>query len=121
MAKTKIHVAAATLVGAKPKGETVPFRLLQGEELTAEAKKKLGLGKNDIDELVERGMVVEMEVRAAEGSASGEFEAMKARADKAEGDARELDAELSKAIEEKAALAARVEELEAELAEAKKA
>lgn len=92
MEKTKILVAAATLVGAKAKGETVPFRLLQGEELTAAAKKKLGLAADDLDELISRGHVVETEVRSAAGgkSDSAALEAANKRADEAEAKVKEL-------------------------------
>lgn len=102
MAKTMILVAAATLVGMA-KGEA-KFRLPQGEELTAGAKKKLGLTDKDIDELIARGQVVETEVRAAEG-AKGDAEAIAAatkRAEDAEAKVKALEARVAELEKPKA-------------------
>ncbi|MCT2398523.1 hypothetical protein [Novosphingobium mangrovi (ex Huang et al. 2023)] len=106
MAKTNILVAAATLVGPKAKGETTPFRLMQGKELTAEAKKKLGLNADAVKDLIDRGHVVETEVRAAEGGKA---------------DTSELQARVKELEEQLEAATKLQEETAAKLAEATKA
>lgn len=67
MAKTTTILVANHELTGKPK-DGKPFTLAAGEELTDAAQKKLGLAKDDVDTLVDRGAVREVEARAAEGS-----------------------------------------------------
>jgi len=106
---TLILVAATTLIGAVPpkkEGEAAgdPFELAQGEELTKDAQKALGLKNEDVAQLILAGTLIETKVRAAAGSEdSPAFAAAVRRADDAEA---ALAAETTRADNAEAALAA---------------
>ena len=105
MAKsTLVLVAACTLVGAKLKDSDEPEVLEPGEELTPAIQKKFGLKKADVEDLLERGSLVEVNARSAEGSGDDKaVKAAEARADAAEEKVAELEkanADLEKQLEE---------------------
>ncbi|MBB3991331.1 hypothetical protein [Croceicoccus naphthovorans] len=102
---TKILVATRELTGGTKKGEIA--KLENGEELTAEKQKELGLTNKDIDHLKGRGDIVEVDARVAETGTKGDNAALKAeteRAEKAETRVAELEAEVATLTSEKEAL-----------------
>ncbi len=99
-----ILVATRQIIGGAKKGETI---VLEAQaELTAAKAKAMGLVKDDIADLIAKGALAEVDVRVAEGGASGETAAETARADKAEAALKEANDTIAK--------------LEADLAEATK-
>jgi uncharacterized protein (UPF0335 family) len=115
--KVAILVAVGMLAGGLTvKDKFVPFSVKDGEELTPDKIEKLGLTKADVDDLKERGAIMDVDVRAAEdGDADASDTALAAaldRAEKAEGEVKtltdkvaELEKDLAEATKPKAAAA----------------
>lgn len=105
--KTLILIAAVQIVGA------AGFTLKAGEEFTDKAADNLGIDKDEAEALKRRGVLVEMEARAAEVANEGDaaaLEAAIARAEKAEADLKEANdklADLQKQIDAAPAKAAK--------------
>jgi len=75
--KTMILIATQQLRGgviAKGEGEPTRFVLESGEELTAAARKALGLDKEMIEDLTTRGVLAEVSARSASGDGPTEAE-----------------------------------------------
>lgn len=109
MAKTKAILVATRQLrgGVKDKNDVIVRSTLEaGEELTAEKAKALGLIDADVKTLTESGALVEQDARVAESDGGVALAAAIARAEKAEGEVK--------------ALTAKVTDLEAQLAAAKK-
>ena len=113
--KIIILVATSTLVLGKPKGAEDVLSLPTGEELTKDIVDSLGLKKADIDDLVARGHLTLMDVRAAE-SGRGNDPAIVAAEQRA-ADAEAVLAEANKRADDAEALVAA---LRADLAAEKK-
>lgn len=102
---TKIIVAVGALYGGVlNKDKTrVPAELANGEELTEAKAAALGLDEAAIESLLERGALIEIDVRAAEaaGGDTAELEAELAaetkRADDAETKVKDLEVKLAAA------------------------
>ncbi len=89
-----------------------------GEELTREKQKALGLKPDDIVELVEKGSLRQVQARLADASGGNPaIAALEARADKAEAELAEVKTQLAAALQRAEAAEAQVADLEAELAE----
>ena len=104
MAKTTLILAAVTLItgGVRAKdGAIVPHTVQPGEELTEDVVAKLGLDQDGIADLLARGAVAEIDVRAAapadDGAAADALAAANKRADEAEAKVKDLEARLAAA------------------------
>jgi hypothetical protein len=92
-----ILLAAATLVAGTA---AKPFTVGANEELTDAKLKKLGLDAANVKDLIDRGLIVETEVREAAPDAPADTAALDAankRADDAEAKVKELEAALAEA------------------------
>lgn len=103
--KTNILVAVHALTGGTTAKDEAKFKVRAGTELTDEVIKRLGLDAKTIDKLKETGAIVEQSAIAAE---PGE-------------DVATLEAQLSTETKRANDAEAKVKELEAQIATAKKA
>ncbi len=87
-AATVILIAVGELSGGG-------ITLADGEELTAEKAKKIGLEPDDIADLVTKGKLMEVSVRQAETIGSDELGDAIARATAAEGEVKTLTAQVA--------------------------
>lgn len=105
MSKTTLILVAASLLcgGTRGKeGAVTPFEAEPGTELTAAVLAKLGLDDDAVADLIAKGAIAELDVRAAEAASavpdhSAEIAAANKRADDAEAKVAELAAELAEA------------------------
>ena len=105
MSKTMILVAAVTLAGGtKAKdGPVKPFEAAPGTELTDKVLAALGLDDAAVAELISRGSIAEVDVRAAAPETADDSElvvkltAETKRADDAETKVKELETKLAAA------------------------
>lgn len=99
---TLILVAASTLCGGTraKDGEVKPFEVAHGTELTEAVLAKLGLDDAAVADLLAKGKIAEVDVRAAEAAGdvpdqTAELAAANQRADAAEAKVKELEGKLA--------------------------
>lgn len=102
MAKsTEVLIATQLLIGGTldKHGAATPAELKAGEELTTEAAKALGLDKDAIADLKDRGALASVSARFSDGGDGAALTAATDRAEAAEARVAELEAELKAALE----------------------
>ena len=101
--KTMILVVATTLCGGLlgKDNKFEPYEVAPGTEITPAVLKGLGLSKDEVVALIEKGAIAEVDVRAAEsggGNAkdlTADLAAANTRADEAEAKVTELEAKVT--------------------------
>lgn len=111
---TKILIARHQLRGGKKAGDR---EIVEAQhELSAERQKALGLTSDDVEALIARGAVVEVDAKAAESSGDAEVRAATKRADAAEAKVATLEQEKADLAAEVAELKTKVETLQKQAA-----
>lgn len=100
MAKKNIIAAAATTSVLVAVGELNGggITVASGAEVTDELQEQLGLDADAIDELIERGILAKVDVRAAEATDGAALATETKRADDAEAKVKELEGKLAEAL-----------------------
>ena len=117
MAKKDILIATRQLRGGKSKGER-EFVQAQ-EELTAAKQKALGLSKDDVQDLIETGAVIEIPADVGSGDDSAEVKAANKRADDAEKRASDAETKVAELTAEIETLKTQLEAAKTEASKAK--